>query len=160
MRKCVTGIASLVFTPIRAASPRAIVLFLAIASFAGCDGPMEEIRLEIEGHTFVVEVARNEEERRQGLMHRKSLDENRGMLFVFDRDRRMSFWMKNTYIPLSIAYISSGGEIKEIHDMQPESLRSIESERSVRYALELNQGAFDRIGAEPGSMVEFPEGFE
>ncbi len=140
-------------------SPIALLLLFA-ASFAGCDGSMEEIEIIIEDHTFVVEVARTYEQRQQGLMHRKKLGENRGMLFVFDRDEKRSFWMKNTYIPLSIAYVSSTGEIKEIHDMEPESLRSISSQYSVRYALELNQGAFERIGAESGSMVEFPEGFE
>lgn len=119
----------------------------------------DTITLVIEGHEFHVEVAETLEEQRRGLMHRDRLPPDHGMLFVYDADQRLSFWMKNTHIPLSIAFISKDGRILEIHDMEPESLRSIESSRSVRYALELNQGAFERIGADVGSLVEFPEGF-
>ena len=102
-----------------------------------------------------VEIADDAESRRTGLMHRKSMDENRGMLFVFDSDQKLSFWMKNTLIPLSIAYISSDGEILEIYDMKPESLRPVESVNSVRYALEMNRGWFERNGIEAGDFIEF-----
>jgi uncharacterized membrane protein (UPF0127 family) len=100
-----------------------------------------------------VELALSEEEQSQGLMYRESLDEGRGMLFVFDRDRIASFWMKNTLIPLSIAYINSDGSILEIHDMRPEDLSLIRSSRSVRYALEVPRGWFDRAGIGPGDRV-------
>ena len=101
-----------------------------------------------------VEVADNSESRRTGLMNRKSMKENHGMLFVFDSDQKLSFWMKNTLIPLSIAYISSDGEILEIYDMKPESLRPVESANSVRYALEMNQGWFERNGIGPGDYIK------
>jgi uncharacterized membrane protein (UPF0127 family) len=100
-----------------------------------------------------VELALSEEEQSQGLMYRESLGEGRGMLFVFDRDKIVSFWMKNTFIPLSIAYINSDGSILEIHDMRPEDLSLIRSSRSVRYALEVPQGWFDRSGIRPGDRV-------
>ncbi len=141
---------------------RAIWLFcFAVFGFASCEKPraLETITLKIDGHAFKVEVARTLQEQQRGLMYRRKMPENAGMLFVYESDRRLSYWMKNTHIPLSIAYISAGGTIVEIHDMEPESLRGIDSTRSVRYALELNRGAFERIGAESGSVIEFPDGF-
>ena len=95
---------------------------------------------------ILAEIARTDEQRAQGLMHRQELKDGHGMLFVFERDQFLSFWMKNTYIPLSIAYISSGGRILEIYDMEPHNLSPISSSRSVRYALEVPQGWFDRVG--------------
>jgi hypothetical protein len=120
----------------------------------------ERIRLEVGRETFTVEVARTPEQRERGLMHRSSLGENEGMLFVFERDRHLSFWMKNTEIPLSIAYITKEGKIREIHDLKPHSERAVESRRAVRYALELPQGAFERAGAGVGDTVGFPEGWQ
>jgi uncharacterized membrane protein (UPF0127 family) len=104
-----------------------------------------------------VELALSEEEQSQGLMYRESLSDGQGMLFVFDRDKLASFWMKNTIIPLSIAYINSDGSILEIHDMRPEDLSLIRSSRSVRYALEVPQGWFDRSGIGPGdrALIDF-----
>jgi uncharacterized membrane protein (UPF0127 family) len=103
-----------------------------------------------------VELALSEEEQSQGLMYRESLNEGQGMLFVFDRDKLASFWMKNTLIPLSIAYINSDGGILEIHDMRPGDLSLIRSSRSVRYALEVPQGWFARAGIGPGDRALIP----
>jgi uncharacterized membrane protein (UPF0127 family) len=75
------------------------------------------------------------------------------MLFVFERDQQLSFWMKNTLIPLSIAYIASDGRITEIRDMYPHDENSVHSSRSVRYALEVPQGCFGRAGIRPGDVV-------
>jgi uncharacterized membrane protein (UPF0127 family) len=100
-----------------------------------------------------VELALTEEEQAQGLMYRQSLNDGEGMLFVFDGDKLASFWMKNTFIPLSIAYINSDGSILEIHDMRPEDLSLIRSSRSVRYALEVPQGWFGRAGIGPGDRA-------
>jgi uncharacterized membrane protein (UPF0127 family) len=100
-----------------------------------------------------VEIARTDEQRSQGLMHRTRLDDGRGMLFVFDRDEMVSFWMKNTLIPLSIAFISSDGRIMEIRDMEPESLDPVRSGRSVRYALEVPQGWFSRVNLGVGDRL-------
>ena len=102
-----------------------------------------------------VETADTLESQEKGLMGRESLDENRGMLFVYDRDTKKSFWMKNTTIPLSIAYIAADGTIREIYDMEPLSTRTVDSRYSVRYALEVNQGAFERHGINAGDKVEF-----
>lgn len=78
------------------------------------------------------------------------------MLFVFDRDRRLSFWMKNTTIPLSLAYLSADGTVREIFDLAPESLRPVESSFAVRFALEVNRGAFARLGIKPGDKIQLP----
>jgi uncharacterized membrane protein (UPF0127 family) len=100
-----------------------------------------------------VEIARTDEERSKGLMYRKELPDGEGMLFVFERDQQLSFWMKNTLIPLSIAYIASDGRITEIKDMHPRDENSVHSSRSVRYALEVPQGWFGRAGIRPGDVV-------
>jgi hypothetical protein len=125
----------------------------------GCKEKSEEITLTINGHTLEVEVARTPEERREGLKHRKNMDADHGMLFVFERDRKLSFWMKETYIPLTIAYIAKDGTIKEIHRMEPLSTRQVESNHSVRYALEVNQGLFEQWGIGEGDTITFPDGF-
>jgi uncharacterized membrane protein (UPF0127 family) len=103
------------------------------------------------------ELAVSAEEQRMGLMFRKKLDDGRGMLFVYQRDQILSFWMKNTIIPLSIAFISRDGRIIEIRDMQPQSLETIRSSRSVRYALEAPRGWFERAGISAGCVVRFPD---
>jgi len=102
---------------------------------------------------ITVEIARTEEEKAKGLMHRKELPDGEGMLFFYDRDQQMSFWMKNTLIPLSIAFIATDGRIIEIRDMQPHDLSSVRSSRSVRYALETPQGWFERTGVKAGDVI-------
>ena len=100
------------------------------------------------------ELARTEDERATGLMHRKELPDGQGMLFIFERDQQLSFWMKNTLIPLSIAFIASNGRILEMRDMQPGDLNSVKSSRSVRYALEVPQGWFTRAGIRIGDTLD------
>lgn len=89
-------------------------------------------------------------------MFRKTIGDREGMLFVFDRDEHLTFWMKDTTLPLSIAFISEEGRILQIEDMQPLSLEVIRSELSARYALEVKQGAFDEVGAKVGDSVSLP----
>jgi uncharacterized membrane protein (UPF0127 family) len=104
-----------------------------------------------------VEIARTEEERAWGLMYRRSLEDGKGMLFIYEREDNLSFWMSNTYIPLSIAFISSDGRILEIHDMEPLNLNSVRSGGKARYALEVPQGWFGRAGITPGDRLEIPD---
>jgi uncharacterized membrane protein (UPF0127 family) len=121
--------------------------------------PLQELTIQkADGSTVSVlaEIASTEEQRATGLMHRKHLDEGKGMLFVFTADQIMAFWMKNTLIPLSIAYIASDGSIREIHNMQAQSLDTVNSSRSCRYALEVPQGWFERTGINVGDVLKYP----
>ena len=123
-----------------------------------CRSGLERVTIGVGREDFVVEVARSSEEQARGLMERKHLGEREGMIFVYAADRRMSFWMKNTLIPLSIAFLAADGEILQIEDMKPLDLTPVTSQRSARYALEVNQGAFERAGARVGDRVRLPEG--
>ena len=87
---------------------------------------MQTRDIRINQWNLTVEIADTQKSQEKGLMNRKSLDEDRGMLFVYDRDSRKSFWMKNTLIPLSIAYIAADGTIREIYDMEPLSTRIVD----------------------------------
>jgi uncharacterized membrane protein (UPF0127 family) len=109
-------------------------------------------RVEVE-----VEIADDYAERQRGLMERTELAENAGMLFVFDREQQLSFWMRNTLIPLSIAYIDAEEQIIDIQDMQPLDETSHPSAEPAMYALEVNQGFFDEHGVGVGNEVELPD---
>jgi uncharacterized protein len=136
------------------------LLFLLLGSiFISCSENTETITLSIGSRDFQIEIADSPAERTKGLMNRKKLDTFKGMLFIFDEDTNVSFWMKNTSIPLSIAYIAKDGTIKEIHDMVPFSERRIVSTFAVRYALELNKGAFETLDVHPGDKIDFPLSF-
>lgn len=136
-----------------------LILLLLLVGFAplSCskNSDLQTQVIRINQWEVTVETADTLESQEKGLMGRESLDENRGMLFVYDRDAKKSFWMKNTTIPLSIAYIAADGTIREIYDMEPLSTRTVDSRYSVRYALEVNQGAFERHGINAGDKVEF-----
>jgi uncharacterized protein len=120
----------------------------------------KKVAANIGKHGLVVELAQTEDERRMGLMHRTSLGENAGMLFVFEDEAPRSFWMKNTYIPLSIAYLNSKKEIVEIQDMAPmpksptAAIPSYPSKKPAKYALEVNQGWFKKRGIQVGQRLE------
>jgi uncharacterized membrane protein (UPF0127 family) len=101
----------------------------------------------------LAEAARSDAERERGLMYRKELADGKGMIFIFEREQMLSFWMKNTLIPLSIAFIAADGRIVEIHDMEPGNLNSVRSSRSCRFALEVPQGWFARTGVGVGDKV-------
>jgi uncharacterized membrane protein (UPF0127 family) len=141
-------------------SPRFFLFVLVLnAGFAACSPQKQKTTLGIERENAAdveisVEIARTDEERATGLMFRKNLPDGQGMLFVFDRDQQLSFWMKNNVIPLSIAFIASDGYIMEIRDMQPNDLNSVKSSRSVRYALEVPQGWFNRVNVKAGDRVK------
>ena len=105
----------------------------------------------------LAEVAKTQAQRNRGFMERKNIPAGTGMIFVFERDQILSFWMKNTPHPLSIAYIDSTGTIRDIFDMTPFSLSSVTSTVSVRYALEVPTGWFEENGIKTGDKVSLPE---
>ena len=102
-----------------------------------------------------VEVAKTPEERNQGLMGRKYLGKDEGMLFIFETEDRHGFWMKNTFIPLSIAFIDKNGRIVWITDMKPLTLDSHVPPQPILYALEMNKGWFSSRGIKVGDVVRF-----
>ena len=103
-----------------------------------------------------VEIADEEAEQQRGLMQRTALAEEAGMLFVFRGERPLSFWMKDTLIPLSIAYIDGDGGIVDIQDMQPLDESSYPSAAPAQYALEVNQGFFEERGVQVGDEADLP----
>lgn len=105
-----------------------------------------------------VEIAATDAERQMGLMGRASLAADVGMLFVFDAEQPLSFWMKDTLIPLSIAYIDAAGRIVDIQDMQPLDETPHPSAAPAQYALEVNQGFFAANGIQVGDLVQLPGG--
>jgi uncharacterized membrane protein (UPF0127 family) len=115
---------------------------------------LPEIPLAVNGHKLTVEVAASDEVRMQGLMHRRVLPENRGMLFVFREVERHAMWMANTYIPLSVAFLDERGVIINIADMQPQTRDTHAAAQPAKYALEVNQGWFQKRGIKPGVKVQ------
>jgi uncharacterized membrane protein (UPF0127 family) len=105
-------------------------------------------------HVIHAEVANTEDARRSGLMFRKALEANDGMLFVFEDPDLQCFWMRNTLLPLSIAFIGDDGEIVNIEDMAPETDDPHCSKKQVRYALEMAQGWFAGHGIKAGKKIE------
>lgn len=104
--------------------------------------------------TVVAEVARSPEERSEGLMYREEVPPGTGMLFVFESVQTRSFWMKNTYVPLSIAFIDENHRVVEIRDMEPEDEEFTRSSRPALFALEVQQGWFQATGIEVGDQAE------
>ena len=100
-----------------------------------------------------IEVVSKFEERREGLMFRKSIPKNYGMFFVWDYKRQQCMWMKNTSLSLSVAYISNRGEILEIYDMVPFSKKSVCSKNSIKYALEVNKDWFEKNNINIGDVI-------
>ena len=139
-----------------------ITILLLLTPFLSCRTkklPIKDIRIvRQDGTEFIVaaEIAEKQEDRNHGFMERKNIPDGTGMLFVFEKDQILSFWMKNTPHPLSIAYIDSKGKIRNIYDMTPYSLSSIISTVSVRYALEVPQGWFKKNGITEGDVVILP----
>ena len=107
-----------------------------------------------ERYEFLLEVARSEKEQAQGLMYRRNLDADAGMLFVFDVPREVSVWMKNTWIPLDVLFVAEEGKIEKIvRQTKPFSLQLIPSDSAVLYVLEVNAGTADRLGLQVGDRL-------
>lgn len=113
-----------------------------------------EINLSIGTSTIKAEIANTLKKKATGLMKRKELPENDGMLFVFGVAQHVNFWMHNTYIPLSIAFIDGKGVITEIIDMKPLDETVVRSKYKVVYALEANQGWFEKRNIKAGEKIK------
>ena len=153
------------YAPTRHISPHAIAicwfcLFITVASSCkGTEIKMQRLSLSIEAQKtgatvpIIVEAAITAEEQQHGFMHRNTIPDGTGMIFIYKSDAQLRFWMKDTPHPLSIAFIDSTGRIREIYDMQPFSLAVIASTHSVRYALEVPAGYFTRTGINIGDIL-------
>lgn len=129
--------------------------FLLCASAAQAQGqpPLPTVQLQIGLYLIKAEVAANYGTRMQGLMQREKMAPNEGMLFVFpDRDKQC-MWMKNTLLPLSVAFIDDAGVILNVEDMQPQTENSHCSAKPARYALEMNLGWFKSKNLKPGARI-------
>ena len=112
------------------------------------------MELVINGHRAMAEVALTNETRTIGLMNRFSLQPDHGMLFVFSEPQPLAFWMRNTYVPLSIAFIGKNGRILNIEDMAPQTQTTHPSRGAALYALEMKKGWFAEKGVGPGMKVD------
>lgn len=121
--------------------------------FAAGDSSFPTVRLQTGLHLINAEVASTPEQRAQGLMFRKKMAANNGMLFDFGAPAGVCMWMKNTYIPLSVAFIDQNGVIVNIEDMEPMTTRNHCANKPVRYALEMNRGWFKQKKADTGSKI-------
>jgi uncharacterized protein len=131
---------------------RALVVFMLLAAPALAQ-PLPVVELKAGMHLIRAELAADFSSRGQGLMHRKSLAPNAGMLFVFDGPAIHCMWMKNTYIPLSVAFVDETGTIINIADMQPHNEQSHCAARPALYALEMTQGWFAQRGIKAGAKL-------
>lgn len=137
----------------------ALVFLVLIAGVAYAQA-LESLSIATQGgqrQTFRVEVARNDADRAQGLMFRRSMPADQGMLFDFGRVEPVSMWMQNTYLPLDMLFIRADGTIARIAaNTEPLSTRTIPSGEPVLSVLELNAGTAARLGIKPGDRVEHP----
>lgn len=117
---------------------------------------LPRVQLQAGDHALEVYVARSDEERALGLMHRRDMPESEGMLFMCDACAVQNFWMKDTPLPLSIAFLEEDGTILKIADLEPHCLDAESSEHPVRFILEVNQGWFAERGISPGTRFAGP----
>jgi len=130
------------------------IFFIFWISLSYAQG-LPKIPLYIKDREIRVEVAKTPDERAKGLMGRKSLGKDEGMFFLFESEDYHGFWMKNTLIPLSIAFINREGRIVKITDMEPFTLESHLPPQPILYALEMRKGWFTTNGIKAGDLVRF-----
>ena len=135
------------------------LLLLASLGSRGQDAPqldLQRVKLTSGMHRIDAQIAATPEQRQTGLMFRKEMPQHEGMIFVFDQPAKQCFWMKNTLIPLSAAFVSDDGIIVNIEEMKPLAMDSHCSALPVRYVLEMNKGWFAKKGIRAGSKLQGP----
>ncbi|HTQ77163.1 MAG TPA: DUF192 domain-containing protein [Burkholderiales bacterium] len=142
-------------SPVRAAT---LLIGLLLPAAALAQLPVVELAAGM--HRIHAEVAASFPQRQQGLMHRRELGQNDGMVFVFDENERHCMWMKNTLIPLSVAFIDASGSIINIEEMAPQTEDTHCAARPARYALEMSKGWFAKRGIKPGAKLRGLDGLE
>jgi uncharacterized membrane protein (UPF0127 family) len=132
---------------------RVIFLCLTLLASAQAHAQMPRIELFAGFHRIEAEVAANQENRMQGLMNRHNMAANQGMLFVFTQADRHCMWMRNTFLPLSVAFLDEQGQIINIEDMKPQTENNHCAAAPARFALEMNQGWFAGKGLKAGQRI-------
>lgn len=146
--------------PIRPVLAAAALLLLALVAPAGA-APLEPLDIETKAGVrhFQVEVMRSDADRERGLMYRRDLGPDRGMLFKFDKEDRIFMWMKNTYLPLDMVFFGKDGRVVSIaRDTEPLSERIISSGEPATTVVEFNAGTAARLGIEKGDRLIYPVG--
>ena len=115
---------------------------------------LQRVVLSAGMHQIDAQVASSSEQRQIGLMFRKDMPQHEGMIFVFDQPTKQCFWMKNTPLPLTAAFLADDGTIVNLADMKPQALDAHCSDKPVRYVLEMNQGWFAKKGIKAGSKLQ------
>ncbi len=148
----------------RTSANRFVFLLLAFLVGSACSqetgdsGSTGLVELSLGEAEIKVELAIERSEQTRGLMHRRSMPADQGMLFVYASPTRMSFWMRNTYIPLDIGFFTKDGVLREVHKMYPHDENPVKSLRQdILYALEMNQGWFQEHGIKPGTSFDLDE---
>jgi uncharacterized membrane protein (UPF0127 family) len=145
-------------------TPLALLLTAVLALVQpGCDndhtaGKLPTVTARIGDKTYTLEVADNDADRQMGLMRRDAMAADRGMIFVFNREAPLAFWMKNTRIPLDIIYLRADGTVDSVKRMQPHDLKTVPSDGPAQYAIELNQG--QAADVKPGMKLKLPDGLK
>lgn len=136
-----------------------LTLFFISTSYSQVPPKFKTGTLEIADKKVKIEIARTEQQRSYGLMNRTKLDENSGMLFIFDQEQKLSFWMKNTLIPLSIGFFDRNQRLVDVQEMVPitEKSTTYVSKKPALYALEMNKNWFKKNKIQIGSKFTFTE---
>jgi hypothetical protein len=134
----------------------ALLAAAALAFAQEAQTNLPRVKLTTGMHVIDAQVASTDDQRMTGLMFRKEMPQHEGMLFVFDYPSQQCFWMKNTILPLSVAFVADDGTIVNIDEMKPQTLDSHCSVKPVRYVLEMNQGWFSKKGIKAGTKLEGP----
>lgn len=134
-----------------------LITFLPLLAASACaNAGLPTTIVEVKGQKLTVELAVSNAEQSRGLMYRKEMRDDHGMLFVYRTPQPVAYWMKNTFIPLSIAFIDSQKRIINMADMAPNNeIRTYPSNGPVKYVLEVNQGWFAKNGVREGDVVAF-----
>ena len=115
---------------------------------------LQRVALSAGMHQIDAQVALNPEQRQVGLMFRKNMPQHEGMIFVFEQPTKQCFWMKDTLLPLTAAFVADDGTIVNLADMKPQTLDAHCSDKPVRYVLEMNQGWFFKKGIRAGTKLQ------
>ncbi len=144
------GFSQLIYTTVAS-------LWVGSAAVAGCDVETVSVRGDFGTAQFTVTVADDPDERAQGLMFVENMASMEGMLFVYERPQRVSFWMRNTLIPLDMIFVDASGVVRNIHPMaQPLDETTIFGGDAIQFVLEINGGMADQLGLEVGDAVQHP----